>query len=81
MSYMETQTVIDVRDEPDASSVEQRSNHDDSFRTNVRMWTNMIRIISNSVYCSLTETSRQKFQINQETPLEEVLGKKHVFFI
>ena len=39
---------------------------------------NELHVIYN---CSLTETLRQKFQINQETPLEEVLGKKHVFFI
>ena len=53
MSYMETKIVRNVRDEPDASSTEQRSNHDDSVRTNVRMWTNMIRIISSSVYSML----------------------------
>ena len=39
---------------------------------------NELHVIYN---CSLTETLRQKFQINQETPLEEILGKKHVFFI
>ena len=50
MSYMETKIVRNVRDEPDASSTEQRGNHDDSVRTNVWMWTNMIRIISSSVY-------------------------------
>ena len=31
--------------------------------------------------CPLTETLRQKFHINHETPLQDILGAKHVFFI
>ena len=31
--------------------------------------------------CPFTETLRQKFQINQETPIEDMFGTKNVFFI
>ena len=39
---------------------------------------NELHVICN---CPLTEMLRQKFHINQETPLEVILGTKHVFFI